>query len=47
MAMLILWTGVGVIVHAMELEPVLAYVVGSFTGLAAPLIGLAFTRTNS
>jgi hypothetical protein len=41
---LALWIGLGAVVHLTALEPVLAYVVGSFAALSAPFIALAFWR---
>ena len=42
--MLVLWIGLGALVHLTALEPLLAYVVGSFAALGAPFIALAFWR---
>lgn len=41
---LVLWIGIGVIVHHTSLEPILAYIVGSFAALSTPLIVLAVRR---
>ena len=43
---LALWIGVGVVVHQTALEPVLAYVIGSFAALST-LIVLAFRTFDS
>jgi hypothetical protein len=41
---LVLWIGIGVIVHQTSLEPILAYIVGSFAALSTPFIVLARER---
>jgi hypothetical protein len=44
---LTLWIGLGAVVHLTALEPVLAYVVGSFVTLSTPFIALALWRFDS